>query len=82
MLSDRDSLSCLCCITGDFTFKGKLKFAIKANIKLYGACAILGVLVAIPLIYVKGSDFSFSGLAMALAQTAGFVVVILLLGHG
>jgi GTP:adenosylcobinamide-phosphate guanylyltransferase len=54
---------------------------VKANLKLYLAAAILGTIILVSL-YISKQTTDLAGLAIAMAQTAGFIVVVFLLGHG
>jgi len=69
--------------SGDFTFKGKLWFAVKENLLFY---AVAGVVFLALMIYIAAANGLGSGqiadLGMGLANLWGLAAAVLLLGYG
>lgn len=70
--------------SGEFTFWGRLKAAIKLNMLIYGAASVIGVLLVVIIVVKKGSfnaEFLL-GVGIAMGNAWGLLILIALLGVG
>lgn len=70
--------------SGEFTFWGRMKAAIKLNMLIYGAASLIGVVLVVIIVVKRGSfDAQFLlGVGIAMGNAWGLLILIALLGVG
>ena len=72
-----------CWQSGEFTWKKRLVFSLKSNLKYYAVVVALAVVFSIIIAATNGFTFgSLRGFLIALANVYGLLLIILLLGFG
>ncbi|CAF3744812.1 unnamed protein product [Rotaria socialis] len=71
------------CETGEFSIKGKIRYAIKANLIFYGTLLLIFVILVIYVATkVKLNSSNFTATIVAASTTWGLFLLVLMLGYG